>query len=530
MYEVLKLEHGTATRVDVFADFDRARTEAVGYSRREAAPFLVVRVDFGDPLVYCWRGRKLTPPEMVLALTLDNPPPVVTYQPSVRPAPEEVALPAPPEPRRRRKAGPTETKARKGPSDYKQSPGFVTDIDTATGVVKAIVSVFGVVDDGDDIIHPGAFVKTLSERGHRVRVLNSHNSRDVLSVVGRPVTMREIGRGELPPAVLLRYPEATGGLLTETQYLLDDPTSKAVYDRIAAGLIDEYSIGFDIVDKPDYSKLDQADGTKRTVRNIRAVRLWEYSPVIWGMNPASATVDVKTAPEEVKPYGAVEQDDQWCVFKLDADGQPTGATLGCHDSQEDAEEQIAALYASEDKQYTPDGPQPQLGDALLGHLNQTAQTLIAGWLKDGMVDDAESALLTALCATHTQAIRTEMSQDVALRPLPTFTFESLFWNHPGGTATKIGRVLSAANFEKIEQAAALLSAVLEAATPATDELPDKGIRGPAPAASIPFPGSPDHAAPPTSPDEAGPDGARDTLQAAMLQFELDLAIMEGLRE
>lgn len=46
------------------------------------------------------------------------------------------------------------------------------------------------------------------------------------------------------------------------------------------------------------------------------------------------------------PWMIVEQDSRYCIFKQDADGSPEGDSLGCHDTREAADEQLAALYAS----------------------------------------------------------------------------------------------------------------------------------------------------------------------------------------
>lgn len=47
------------------------------------------------------------------------------------------------------------------------------------------------------------------------------------------------------------------------------------------------------------------------------------------------------------PYKVFEEGDEWCVYRVDADGEPIGKTLGCHDSEAEAEEQVKALYANE---------------------------------------------------------------------------------------------------------------------------------------------------------------------------------------
>jgi len=47
------------------------------------------------------------------------------------------------------------------------------------------------------------------------------------------------------------------------------------------------------------------------------------------------------------PWMIVHKDDQWCVYKHDAEHNPVGDTLGCHPSEEAAQKQMAALYANE---------------------------------------------------------------------------------------------------------------------------------------------------------------------------------------
>ena len=47
------------------------------------------------------------------------------------------------------------------------------------------------------------------------------------------------------------------------------------------------------------------------------------------------------------PYKAFEVDNEWCIFKLDEEGEPSGKTLGCHPSKAKANAQVKALYANE---------------------------------------------------------------------------------------------------------------------------------------------------------------------------------------
>lgn len=53
------------------------------------------------------------------------------------------------------------------------------------------------------------------------------------------------------------------------------------------------------------------------------------------------------------PYTIAERGGEYCVFKADAAGEPTGDTLGCHATQDEAAAQIGAIEASE-KRFSQD--------------------------------------------------------------------------------------------------------------------------------------------------------------------------------
>lgn len=226
-------------------------------------------------------------------------------------------------------------------------------LDEAQGIVEHIIAVMGNLDMGNDIIHNGAFAKTISERGTKVRVLDAHNTDSIMRVLGKPRSMREIGKHELPSDLLMKYPDANGALLVETQYLMNTPEGKGAFERIQSGAVDEYSIGYDPLDF-DYSEVLH-DGKKVTARNLRTLKLYEYSPVLWAMNPATATLSAKeklseAEPSEGKPWNVFKEDGKWRVYKLDTDGKPTGEPLGEHDTEEEARAQVRALYANEGKE------------------------------------------------------------------------------------------------------------------------------------------------------------------------------------
>jgi HK97 family phage prohead protease len=183
------------------------------------------------------------------------------------------------------------------PKEYKTIPfvGFKI-VDEDKGIVEHLVSIFGNEDLGGDVVHSGAFTKTLQERGDRIRVLDSHQRYSILNVLGKPLSLKEIPRDKLPAEVLEKYPEATGGLWAQTQFLLNTPEGNGAFLRIKAEAVDEFSFGYDTLDE------DFTDDEKgHQVRNLRTLRLWEYSPVIFGMNPATTVTGVKSEDDAAAP-------------------------------------------------------------------------------------------------------------------------------------------------------------------------------------------------------------------------------------
>lgn len=239
--------------------------------------------------------------------------------------------------------------AEKHEQEFKTIPAFITEVksddEKDLGIVEHLLSVYGVVDLGSDIAHKGMFTKTLQERSDQVRVVDNHNRHSVRDVIGVPVKFWEVDRSGLPQDVLQKYPEATGGQMVRTKFLLDTPEGKGAFQRIKAGAVNQFSFAYDAMDY-DYEEKDN----DLKVRNLRAVRLWEYGPVIFGMNPAAVAISAKgdqPGPQETKnPYDIFKVEDEYCVYEVDSDGKRTGEALGCHDSRDEAEDQMAALHAN----------------------------------------------------------------------------------------------------------------------------------------------------------------------------------------
>ncbi len=221
-------------------------------------------------------------------------------------------------------------------------------VDSTKGIVTAFFAVFGNVDFGNDRIWPGGFAKTFSERGLAVKVQDAHRTDSCLAAVGRPLALREVGIDELPPELLAEFPDATGAAEATVQFLMDTPEGKGIFTRLAEGVIDQWSFAYDVI-QADFSE-EMVNGKNITVRNLRELRLHEISPVVFGMNPATTTTAAKAdaEAEEAKPWAAFPIADEFCVFRIDDQHERQGDSLGCHDTLEAAEDQVAALFASEE--------------------------------------------------------------------------------------------------------------------------------------------------------------------------------------
>lgn len=169
--------------------------------------------------------------------------------------------------------------------EYKTLPHFTKEISERT--VIGLPVIHGNVDEGGDRSWPGSFADIKVNGRDRARFLWQHNSNDPPVAVINYV--REIPRTELPPKVLDYAPNATGAVEISRTYL-DTPRGNEILIGLTAGAIEEMSYAYEI--PPGGSDMEEVDD--RPVRNIRKVRIYDFSDVNHGMNPA--TVAVKRLP------------------------------------------------------------------------------------------------------------------------------------------------------------------------------------------------------------------------------------------
>jgi len=149
---------------------------------------------------------------------------------------------------------------------------LIKDIDTAEGRIQGYFAIFGNKDsDGDVIVH-GAFKKTLEQNYNRVKHLAQHNALTPLSGTrSGNLTVKEDNYGLF-----------FDSKITKTSWGKD--TLMLYMD----GVIDEHSIGYEVIDQQKASSYNE----------LRVLKLWEGSSVTWGANEQALATGMKSMTKE----------------------------------------------------------------------------------------------------------------------------------------------------------------------------------------------------------------------------------------
>jgi HK97 family phage prohead protease len=171
----------------------------------------------------------------------------------------------------------------KSTNNYQIKGAFeLKDIDLETRQVAMYVSKFGVIDSDNDMIMPGAFAKSIAERGpgspgnRKIAFLRHHNWE---KQIGKPITMEEDDNGLFVVGQL--------GNSTAGQDALEDYKD---------GIIREHSIGFKYIsDRIKF--IEDESMAMGGYYEINEVALWEFSAVTFGANQYTGVVDVAKTQE-----------------------------------------------------------------------------------------------------------------------------------------------------------------------------------------------------------------------------------------
>ena len=132
------------------------------------------------------------------------------------------------------------------------------------GRITGLGAVFGNIDDGFDVIHPGAFTDSLKAR--------------------TPLMLWQHDATADPVGVWTDVKETDAGLEVSGEMVLVSPQAQQRFALLKAGALNGLSIGFQI---------DRAEFDRDNVRHIKAVDLWEVSIVNFPMNRAARISAVK---------------------------------------------------------------------------------------------------------------------------------------------------------------------------------------------------------------------------------------------
>lgn len=149
-----------------------------------------------------------------------------------------------------------------------------------TRIVTGYCSVFGNVDQGDDVVVPGAFKKAIADFNagrSRCRFLWNHDSSE--PPIARIIELKEVGRDQMP-AEYRSLIDVSGALQITREYFTD-AYSETVYQGVASKAVSEMSFAYNVLD------FEYKDVRGKKVRLLKSVELMDASDVNWGMNPAT---------------------------------------------------------------------------------------------------------------------------------------------------------------------------------------------------------------------------------------------------
>lgn len=145
---------------------------------------------------------------------------------------------------------------------YKSLLGETADVDKSSRTVVVYFSKFGNKDLDGDIILPGAFTKTIAERGpkgtNEIFHLFNHRA-DMLNVMGKPKELTEDAYGLKAVTPFLKTPEAD-----------------RVLEGYDSGVYNQHSIGYQTI---KWQRNDQLQAYE-----LLELKLYEGSTVLWGAN------------------------------------------------------------------------------------------------------------------------------------------------------------------------------------------------------------------------------------------------------
>ena len=256
----------------------------------------------------------------------------------------------------------------------------LSDLDAEGRTLEGYASTFGNVDHTSDIIHAGAFAKTIVERGNKIKFLWNHETSEVLGKIQH-------------------LAEDTHGLFMRA-IISDTTRGRDALALLKDGAVSEMSIGFTPVSGgTNYER----DGEGKTVRHLKEIKLYEISITPFPANESA----VVTALKEQLPGEEQEI------------------------SVEDSVEEITVEETVEKKEIVakemgPNGPIQRLGDVLIGSIHQTFTNLTDSWYIQGFLSQEERKNMSGTIGKALDILNEDIPAAVANTELQVFPLMGLF--------------------------------------------------------------------------------------------------------
>lgn len=150
-----------------------------------------------------------------------------------------------------------------------KSVNLKADVDMSRREISGYASTWD-ADQVGDVVHPGAFKKTIGERKDSIKVMRNHTI-----LIGKPIDIYEDSKG-----------------LVTTAFIADTECGEETLKLAKAGILTEQSIQFTI---PQMKS--EIDGYG--VRHIHEVKLYEFGPVDFPANSNAKIMSVKSISEQI---------------------------------------------------------------------------------------------------------------------------------------------------------------------------------------------------------------------------------------
>lgn len=141
----------------------------------------------------------------------------------------------------------------------------VKEVDDEAGTFSGYAAVFGNRDSYGDVIEPGAFSKTIAEKGGVFPVLWQHDPWEPIGVSSQMV-------------------EDEKGLFVEASVTKESQRGREALALMKMGAVKGLSIGFQVLQR----------SVDAGVRHLTEIKLWEFSPVTFPANELALVTGVKS--------------------------------------------------------------------------------------------------------------------------------------------------------------------------------------------------------------------------------------------